>query len=103
VIDGSNIAYEGNKTKKEKAKLSNIMLVKKTFDSNGINDYKTICDHCLYFCIDNQEDYSHFVKNEEIIETPSRAEADIFILQYARKNDAFIISNGVLPTNINHV
>ena len=92
VIDGSNIAYE-ERSSDNKPKLSNILILKKKLERAGIDNYKIICDFSIYHCIDEQEQYSQLIKNKEIIEVPSGAKADIFILQYSHNKNAYIISN----------
>lgn len=92
VMDGANIAF-GDKSSNDKAKLSNIINLKKKLESFGINRYKIICDKSLYYKIDKKEKYNQYIQNEEITETPAGTEADYYILQYALSKNAFIISN----------
>lgn len=92
VIDGANIAYDV-KTSINQPKISNILLLKENLDTIGINNYKIICDRSLFYHIDDQAYYSQLIENKEIIEITGGTKADIFILQYAFRNNAFIISN----------
>jgi hypothetical protein len=92
VIDGANVAL-AIKTEDNKAKLSNIQMIASKLESLKIDNYVILCDKALRHTIDDKEEYMQYVNNNEIIETPAGTQADIFILQYARNKDAFIISN----------
>ncbi|MBD3216343.1 MAG: hypothetical protein GF311_27260 [Candidatus Lokiarchaeota archaeon] len=92
VIDGANIAYE-LKNSRNKPQLSNIKTLMNKLDSMELTNYKIICDNSLRYHIDKRKGYYSFIKQKKIIETPSGAEADVFILQYAYDNQSYIISN----------
>jgi len=92
VVDGANVAL-AIKTDDSKAKLSNIQLLANKLDSLGIKSYVILCDKSLQHRINDKNEYFEYVKNNEIIETPAGTQADPFILQYARKKDAYIITN----------
>ena len=92
VIDGANIAMD-SKSPEELAKISNLELLKKKLNFMGIKNYIIISDRTLYYKIDNKEAYSNMVQDREIYETPGGIQADYYILQYAKENNAYIISN----------
>ncbi|GAH09883.1 unnamed protein product, partial [marine sediment metagenome] len=50
-------------------------------------------DRSLHYTIDNKKEYQYLAKNGRIFETPGGTEADHFILQYAKENNSYIISN----------
>ena len=92
VIDGANIAL-ANKNNDDEGRLANLYLLIEKLRSLGIKNYKILCDPSLNYRIDNKEKYSELNKNKIFYETPAGTEADLFILQYAKLNNAFIITN----------
>ncbi len=93
IIDGANIACEGVDSGDNSGKLYNLILLKKKLKSYGIKNYLIICDRSLFYKIDDTEAYKKMINDKEIIETPGGTEADNYILQLAKKDDAYIISN----------
>jgi hypothetical protein len=89
VIDGANVARDTN----YKGSVHNLEILLEKLKEYGIIDYKVLCDSNLVYSIDNQELYSSLLKDKHFVETPGRAEADPFILQFAKEKDAYIISN----------
>ena len=92
VIDGANIAREGI-SDNNGGKISKLYKLFKKLNSFGITKYIVLCDRSLYYTIDNKKEYNYLVKNGRVSETPGGTEADHFILQYAKENDSYIISN----------
>ncbi len=92
VIDGSNIAFE-KRTSKNKPKFSNLIKLTKMLEQFGIINFRIFCDRSLFYCINDRQNYSEFIKKGIITESPEGKKADIFILQYALVNDCYIISN----------
>ncbi len=92
VIDGANIACE-IRDKDRKAKLSNIQLLVNKVESLGAQSCVILCDRSLRHDIDHKDEYMEYVHNNEIIETPAGTQADVFILKYAKKHNAYVVSN----------
>jgi tetratricopeptide (TPR) repeat protein len=92
VIDGANVARESISDKKG-GKISRLYKLFEKLNSFGITKYVILCDRSLYYTIDNKKEYKLLIKNGRIFETPGGTEADHFILNYAKENNSFIISN----------
>lgn len=93
VIDGANVAFE-NVLKDQKAKFSNLVLLKHLLEINGITNYIVFCDRSLHYKIDETKKYDDLIKhNPSFYETPGGTQADHFILQHAFKSNGLIISN----------
>jgi len=92
VIDGANVAREGISDNRG-GKISRLDKLFKKLHSLGITKYIILCDRSLYYTIDKKKEYKILVKNGRVSETPGGTEADHFILQYAKDNDSYIISN----------
>ncbi|MEJ2250145.1 MAG: tetratricopeptide repeat protein [Candidatus Lokiarchaeota archaeon] len=91
-IDGANV-IRSEQDDKGKGKLSNIKLLKKRLKFYGLSNYKIFCDSSLKYTIDKRNSYEKMIKDGEVIETPAKTEADLYILKFAKDNDGFIISN----------
>ena len=92
VIDGANVARESISDKRG-GKISRLYKLFEKLHSFGITKYIILCDRSLHYTIDNKKEYQYLAKNGRIFETPGGTEADHFILQYAKENDSYIISN----------
>ncbi len=92
VIDGANVALS-KKNSNKKGLLKSLQILEKKLKSYGITRYKILCDRSLRHRIDEQSSYLRLIDMEKIIETPAGTQADNFILNYAKENDAFVISN----------
>jgi len=92
VIDGANVAREGISDNRG-GKISRLYKLFKKLNSFEITKYIILCDRSLYYTIDKKKEYKYLVKNGRVSETPGGTEADHFILQYAKENNAYIISN----------
>jgi len=92
VIDGANVAREGIEDNRG-GKISRLYKLFKKLNSFGITKYTILCDRSLHYTIDKKKEYRSLVKNGRVSETPGGTEADHFILQYAKDNNSYIISN----------
>lgn len=91
VIDGANVALS-KKNSNKKGLLKSLRILEKKLNSFSIR-YKILCDRSLQYMIDEKSKYRALVDMGKIIETPAGTQADNFILNYAKENDAFVISN----------
>ena len=92
VIDGANVAREGTNSNK-RGKISRFYKLFEKLNSFGITKYTILCDRSLYYTIDRKDEYKYLIKNSKVSETPGGTEADHFILQLAKENNSYIISN----------
>jgi len=92
VIDGANVARESISDKKG-GKVARLYKLFEKLNSFGIKKYAVLCDRSLYYTIDNKKEYKLLIKNGRVFETPGGTEADHFILNYAKENNSYIISN----------
>jgi len=93
VIDGSNIAFI-NVPKGQKARFSNLVLLKNFLEINDILNYIVFFDRSLHYKIDDVKKYDDLIKQDVLFhETPGGTQADHFILQHAFKSNGLIISN----------
>lgn len=95
VIDGANIArYDvDNDNGDSKGKVWKLKVLIDTMESLGISDYKVMFDRTLTYTIDDPDAYENLLKRDNFLEMTGGTQADNFILQYAKKEDAYIISN----------
>lgn len=93
IIDGANIAFEA-KNIDNKAKFSNLIILKQKLEDNNIINFKVICDRSLHYQIDDPQIYDDLIKKDNrFIESPGGSQADPFILQYAYDINGWIVSN----------
>ncbi len=92
VIDGANVALD-IKDSENRPMISTLYQLVERLHSLGITQFKVLSDRNLHHKIDNQDAYKALKERDEFDETPGGTEADYFILQYAKRKDAFIISN----------
>lgn len=97
ILDGSNIAlYVNNGRNTEKiAKLENINIVTDYLASKGYSVIKLFVDANLRY-LDTSgmsfEDFEYSYKHE-LVEVPGGTRADEFLINYAKRNDAIIVTN----------
>ena len=90
VCDIANIACFNKR--KEKPRLSYIDLVYERLGK--LYNLIGIADNCLYHTIDEKKRYKAEYLNRKIIfEAPAKIAADVFILEYAKINNCYILSN----------
>ena len=88
VVDGSNVAHFGETG----ASVENIGLVCDKLIEQGW-DPVVITDAALRHQIDNEAAYERMVRDGTIVQAPAGTDADYFILSYARRLRAHIVSN----------
>ncbi|TXT62440.1 MAG: hypothetical protein BAJALOKI3v1_580018 [Promethearchaeota archaeon] len=97
VIDGANLAlYDADTNDKDDIVKGNVWRLEVLIDtmkSLGISDYLVMFDRALIYKIDEPDAYEQLLKKENFIEVTGGTQADNFILQYAKKENAYIISN----------
>lgn len=89
VIDGSNIARYND----EGGEISNLYQLIHILEKFGIQTYNILCDANLYHTIDNREEYQYLIDSGKVEQTPAMRPADLFVLEKAKKNDAYMITN----------
>jgi len=92
VIDGANIALTVRDSE-NRPMISNLYQLVEQLHTLGIKQFKVLSDRKLHYDTDNQEAYVALKERDTFDETPGGTEADYFILQFAKRKDAFIISN----------
>ena len=92
IIDGANVAKHGINPSRT-GKISHLELLQKKLNSFGITNYAIICDRALYYDMDDKKAYSEMVRKGEIHEMPGGSDADNYILQIAKQDYVYIISN----------
>ncbi|MBD3213479.1 MAG: hypothetical protein GF311_12800, partial [Candidatus Lokiarchaeota archaeon] len=95
VVDGANIARFNENGDGSIGRMKNLRILINTLDSLNIQNYVVMFDRSLYYIIDNQAEYQKLIKDAKFIEIPGGTQADHFILQYAKREDAYIISNDI--------
>lgn len=93
VVDGANLARHSDYHEESIGRVERIKILIETLESYGIPEYLVFFDRNLVYNIDDQKEYETLLNRENFIETRGGTQADFFILQYAKKEDAFIISN----------
>jgi tetratricopeptide (TPR) repeat protein len=115
LVDASNVALYGvKKDKGEKARIKNILLVVDALKEKGFNDIQVIADANLRHYIDDPSLFEELV-DRLIIQAPAGipAKADKWILEYAEKLNAKVVSGDMfskermksewLKNNIDHL
>ncbi len=88
IIDGSNVAYGSGRPLAE-----NISNMIKYLKKHGINDIIVICDASLRHKVIDKDHFENLVKLGIINIAPAGVRADEFIIDYAKMNNAMIITN----------
>lgn len=91
VVDGSNIAYT-EKTKDDKPKVSNIIAVQRALQDRGYQPI-IIVDAALRHQVDDPAQLEALIQRQAIRQAPADTDADYFVLQTAKNEDAGIVSN----------
>lgn len=96
VLDGSNIAlYNANNKDKKTACLNNIQLITNELYKRGYREIILFIDASLRHQVENIAVFTNFISNYGLksVEVPSGTNADLFIIDYAIKNNAIIVTN----------
>jgi len=96
VIDGSNVAH-GTDESKDRPSVERIIMVINSLRNNDLDDLVVIADASLYHKIkddDNELTLYNELKGAGLLQiSPAGTQADEFIINYAKKNNAWIVSN----------
>ncbi len=92
VLDGSNIAHEV-KTDDDKPQLMNILKMHDELKKQGFKEIITIVSSKLRHEIDDPSQLNQLIKARNIIQAPANTNDDRFIIEVAKKNNCYIISN----------
>lgn len=96
VLDGSNIAlYNAHNKNKKRACLNNIQLITCELYKRGYREIILFTDASLRHQVENIAVFTNFINEYEFkyVEVPSGTNADLFIIDYAIKNNAIIVTN----------
>ncbi|MDY6958902.1 MAG: hypothetical protein SVK08_07055, partial [Halobacteriota archaeon] len=88
VIDASNVAYWED----AKPKLGSVLAILDKLDELGIS-YLCVVGPRLRHVIDDRVGLEKLLKRSNVVQSPAKKDADIFVIDYATKYDAKIISN----------
>ena len=92
IIDGANVARADIRAN-QKDSLYQIKQVRHQLLEKGASKIYILYDPSLKYSIDDKKGLLNMVENGLAKSTPARVEADDFILQHAKRMDAYIISN----------
>jgi|GEM_PF-56270 len=88
VIDASNVAYWED----AKPKLGSVLAILDKLDDLGIS-YLCVVGPRLRHVIDDRVGLEKLLKRSNVVQSPAKKDADIFVIDYATKYDAKIVSN----------
>ena len=91
VIDGANVAYE-ERSAGGKPRLSNLLKVRRELEEHGFEPV-IIVDASLKYDIDDQEQLESLIRSQAVQQVPAGTDADYFIIQFADRLDALIVTN----------
>lgn len=94
LVDGSNVAWsDGSRDAGDKPKVKNIMLVIEKLKSLGPSEVEVLCDANLRKEVEDKQAFDELLKKKIIKQVPSKTDADEFIINYAKKFKARIVTN----------
>jgi hypothetical protein len=94
VLDGSNIAWNnGSSEKSEKPLIRNVILVTKDLLNKGFISIRIFFDANIEYDIDDKLTYKQLENTFNIKRVPAGQKADKYILDYAKNNKTYVISN----------
>lgn len=91
VVDGANVAWE-EQTKDGQPKVSNIVAMRQKLEEEGF-DPIIIIDASLRHHVDDPGQLESLIDNQRIRQSPAGTEADYFVLEIAKQQDANAVSN----------
>lgn len=91
VVDGSNVAYL-EQTQQGKPKVGNISAVDEALREKGFTPIIFV-DARLRYDIDQPDQLEQLLVQQQIRQTPADTDGDYFVLEYAARYDAKIVSN----------
>lgn len=94
IVDGSNVAWGSRKSELgQKPLAKNISLVIEALKQKGFGNILTIVDAALVYQVEDKDEYARLEREGIIEPAPAENDADNFIIKYAKKNSAFVITN----------
>jgi len=105
IIDGSNVAWYSFKNETEKKPdIGNIEYLINALKDSGYSDIVLFMDASLKHQVDDIVLFDRFINRIDVpsISVPANSNADLFILDYAQKNRAMIISNDQFRDHVNN-
>jgi hypothetical protein len=91
VVDGANVAHEV-KAKSGKARTSSLAAMRKTLIEMGFRPI-IIVDAKLRHDIDDPDQLEKMFDQREVLQAPAGTDADYFVLETAKREEAKIVSN----------
>lgn len=91
VVDGANVAWE-EQTSDRKPKVSNIVAMRQKLEEEGY-DPVIIIDASLRHDVDDPNQLESLIDGQHIRQSPAGTEADYFVLQIAKDQNAKVVSN----------
>jgi hypothetical protein len=94
VLDGSNIAWNnGSSEHGDKPLIRNVILVTKDLLNKGFISIQIYFDANIEYVIEDKQLYKQLENTFNIKKVPSGEKADKYILDYAKENKTYVISN----------
>ena len=94
IVDGSNVAWNGgSRTKGDRPKAQNIQLVVQELRELGCEDIAVFCDASLEYDVEDKPVLEKLYSSNFVHKVPANTDADEFIINYAKKTDARIVTN----------
>jgi hypothetical protein len=94
VLDGSNIAWNNSSSEAgEKPLIRNVILVTKDLINRSFISIRIYFDANIEYDIDDKQVYKQLENTFNIKKVPAGQKADKFILDYAKDNKTYVISN----------
>ncbi len=94
VIDGANVAWAGGSGRDgDKPYANNIILVTDALKKRGYKNIQIIVDAALYHRVADMDVYKKLKRRKYFHEAPAKRDADHFVINYAKDEDALIVTN----------
>ena len=93
IIDGSNIAHNSNGNSNSKPFVANIIKVVEHLKQEGFTNITVMADAALKHRLQDLNKLHQLKQMVEYLEAPRETPADIFLIQYVKKNHCLLISN----------
>ncbi|MCY7408694.1 MAG: hypothetical protein LH473_00330 [Chitinophagales bacterium] len=93
VIDGSNVAYNSKGNAESKPYLKNIIILIHELKRIGFTGVTVIVDASLKHRIADADKLKELKELANYMEAPAENPADIFIIQYVKRNHCLLVSN----------
>lgn len=93
VLDGSNVAHNSHVDHKAMPTVENMILMVRYLRDKGFKNIKVISDASLKHKLDDVERLDELKEMVDYQESEPKTSADIFIIQYVKKNHCLLVSN----------